>query len=121
MTAEADAARIAAELPMVLAARDRAAFERLLAPDVRWGGREETEQTCHDREAAGRLYAALLADGVRLDVLDRIVDDDGRVLARLEVTRADAGSTYELQVLLTVREGLVSDILQLEDAADDPG
>lgn len=120
MTAPADASHIAEQLPSVLAARDRAVFERLLAPDVRWGGKEDTEQTCHDRRQAGDTYAALLEDGVRLDVLDSTIDDDGKVLARLEVTAADGDPslTYQTQVLLTVRGGLVVDILQIED--DEP-
>ncbi|MEP7055213.1 MAG: hypothetical protein ABI912_08180 [Actinomycetota bacterium] len=61
MTEHAGGAQIAEQLPSVLAERDRAAFERLLAPNVRWGGREDTEQTCHDRGQAGDFYAALLA------------------------------------------------------------
>ncbi len=77
----------------------------------------DTEQTCHDRGQAGGFYAALLAGGTHLDVLDCAVDDDGKVLARLEVTGADGhlGLAYQTQVLLTVRGGLVSDILQVED------
>lgn len=120
MTAPADATHIAEQLPAVLAAHDRAAFERLLHPDVRWGGDEDTEQTCHNRGQAGDFYAALLAGGVRLDVLDSTVDDNGKVLARLEVTGADGepGLSYQTQVLLTVRDGLVIDILQGE--ADAP-
>ena len=116
MTAPADATRIAEQLPSVLAARDRAAFERLLHPDVRWGGQEDTEQTCHDRGQAGDFYAALLAGGARLHVLGSTVDDDGKVLARLEVTGADSDTelSYRTQVLLTVRGGLVIDILQGE-------
>lgn len=119
MTSPAGAAQIAEQLPSVLAERDRAAFERLLAPGVRWGGREDTEQTCHDRGQAGDFYAALLAGGTHLDLLDSTVDDDGKVLARLEVTGADGhlGPTYQTQVLLTVRGGLVIDILQVEDDA----
>ena len=119
MTAPADVVQIAEQLPSVLATRDRAAFERLLAPDVRWGGPEDTEQTCHDRGQAGDFYAALLAGGARLDVLESTADDDGRVLARLQVTGADSdpGLTYRTQVLLTVRGGLVVDIRQLDDDA----
>ncbi len=119
MTAPADAAQIAEQLPAVLAQRDRVAFERLLAPDARWGGREDTEQTCHDRGQAGDFYAAVLAGGARLDVLDCVVVDDNQVLTRLEVTGRDGDpdSAYQTQVLLTVRGGLVIDILQVEDAA----
>ncbi len=118
MTAPADAAQIAEQLPGVLAQRDRVAFERLLALDARWGGRDDTDETCHDRGQAGDFYAAVLAGGARLDILDCVVDDD-QVLLRLEVTGPDGDldSAYQTQVLLTVRGGLVIDILQVEDAA----
>lgn len=83
---------VAAALPGVLAERSRVAFERLLAPDVRWGGRQDTEQTCHGRAQAGTYYGRLLATGVHLSLaqadvsgeeilawFDVDVDADGRV------------------------------------------
>ncbi len=119
MTASVDATQIAATLPTVLADRDRHAVERLLAPDVRWGSQEETAQTCHDRDRAGDTYAALLAAGVHLHVLDTHVDEN-KVLAHLAVIdpRDDGTADYHLRVLLTVQNGLVDDILQLDD--DEP-
>jgi len=116
MTPPADAAQIAAELPTVLAERSRAAFERLLAPDVRWGGPADTEQTCHNRGQAGDTYAALLAGGAHLNVLHTSVADD-KVLARLGVNGPDNDPEldYETKVLLTVRDGMVVDILQVDD------
>ena len=119
MTTPADATHLAEQLASVLAARDRAAFERLLHPDVRWGGGEDTEQTCHDRRQAGDFYAALLAGGAHLDVLDSTVDHDGKVRAQLQVIGANGDSdlTYQTQVLLTVRDGLVIDIQQGEGDA----
>lgn len=113
MTAPVDAARLAAMLPAVLAARDRRAVERLLAPDVRWGGEQDTEQTCHDRTRAGETYAALLAGGVELRVLDTRVDGE-RVRAWIAVTGPDEAG-HDVQVLLTVQDGLVVDVLQLDD------
>jgi len=118
MTPSATAAQIAEQLPAVLAQRDRVAFERLLAPDVRWGGRQDTEQTCHDRRQAGDFYAGVLAGGARLNVLHSAVVDD-RILVRLEVVGRDSDpdSAFSTQVLLTVRAGLISHILQVEDQA----
>lgn len=111
-----DAKQLAQRLPVVLARRERAAFVQLLAPEARWGGREDTEQTCHDSQQAGNFYEALLASGVCLDVLRSEVVTDDRVLAHLHVSGPEDES-YQARVLLTVRDGLISDILQLEDDA----
>ena len=110
------ATEVAEALPGVLAERSRDAFERLLALDVRWGGAEDTDQTCSTREQAGDTYAALLESGARLSVLSTQVDGD-RVMARLDVRGPDdgPGSGYQTQLLLTVRDGLVVDLLQLDD------
>lgn len=118
MSTAANPAQIAAQLPGVLAERSQAAFERLLAPDVRWGGREETEETCHNRGQAGDFYVALLAGGARLNVLHTSVEDD-KIHARLKVSGPDDPDFgYEYAVQLTVRDGLVIDILQVYD--DEP-
>lgn len=116
MSTPADPAQIAAELPGVLAERSRAAFWRLLAADVRWGGQNNTEQTCHNRGRAADFYDALLAGGARLTVLHTSVDGD-KVRARLEVNGPGDGPDldYQTEVQLTVRGGLVVDILQMED------
>jgi len=85
-TSDAQAAAVAAAMPSVLAERSRDAFERMLAADVRWGGPEDTEQTCRDRRQAGDFYAGLLAADVQLEVLEVSVHDS-QVLARLRITR----------------------------------
>lgn len=108
--------RLAQQLSAVLALRDRAAFTRLLAPGVRWGGREDTEQTCHDSQQAGDFYGALLAAGTSLSMLSSEAVAGDRVLVHLDVSGTEDES-YQARVLLTVRDGLVSDILQLEDDA----
>ena len=113
----AGAPEVAAALPAVFAARTRQAFERLLADNVRWGGEDDTEQTCHNREQAGDTYAALLAGSAQLAVLSTVVDGD-EVLARVHVRGPD--QDYETRVLITVRDGLVVDLLQLDDDGEPP-
>lgn len=109
---------VASALPGVLAERSRAAFERLLAPDVRWGGCQDSEQTCHNRAQAGRYYGKLLTSGVRLSLAQTDVSDD-QILAWFEVSAdghdPDHDQPHQTQVLLTVRDGLVVNILQVND------
>lgn len=113
-TSEAEA--VAAVLPAALAERSRAAFERLLAPDVRWGALDDTEQTCHNREQAGAHYAGLVASGVNMDVL-RVSVHGQQVHARLRISGPGDGTRHEheTELRLTVRDGLVTDILQVDD------
>lgn len=113
------AAAVAAALPAVLAARDPAAFEHLLHDGVRWGGEEETPETCRSRAQVGAYYAALLAQGVHLDVVD-VHTRGEQVLARLRVTRPGelgaAAEHAERRVVLSVHDGLVVDILEPDGA-----
>ena len=110
---------VAAALPAALAERTPAAFSRLLAHDVRWGAEQDAEQTCHNRDDVTRFYAGLLAGGLTVDVLDTTVS--GRqVRARLRVTGPGGDQdSRTTQVVFTVREGLVVDILEVggEDTA----
>ncbi len=119
-TSDAQAAAVAAALPAVLAERSRDAFERMLAADVRWGGPQDTEQTCQDRRQAGDFYAGLLA-AVRLEVLEVSVHDS-QVLAQLRTTRPQGAPdrASESRVLLTVEAGLVTDIRHVEDDRAEP-
>lgn len=119
MNGPADPAHIAAALPEVLAERTRVAFERLLAADVRWGGPDDIEQTCHNRDQAAGFYDALLASGARLSVLHTSVDND-KVRVRLQVDglEGDPDLDHQTEVQLTVRDGVIVDILQIED--DEP-
>lgn len=114
----ADAGDIAAALPTVLAQRSREALEALLSPDVRWGGHDDNEHTCHTREQAGISYAELLANGTHLSIVSTEVRDD-QIFARLQVTENDSPApAFQSRVVLTVDNGMVVSILQLDD--DEP-
>jgi hypothetical protein len=60
----------------------------LLAPDVRWGGEEETEQTCHSRTDVLAWYRRLQAAGVSAQITDTVVRLDAVVLT-LELAGRD--------------------------------
>ncbi|MCW3036311.1 MAG: SnoaL-like protein [Actinobacteria bacterium] len=45
-----DAQAIARRLTRALEARDLESLGEILALDVRWGGEEDTPQTCHSRD-----------------------------------------------------------------------
>lgn len=113
-----DAAVIAAALPTVLAKRSREAFEALLSPDVRWGGHDDNEHTCHTREQAGTTYAELLSNGTHLSIVSTQVRDD-QIFTRLQVTENDSPDpAFQSRVVLTVHDGMVVSILQVDD--DEP-
>jgi hypothetical protein len=103
------AARVAAVLPAALAARTPDAVAPLLDRDVRWGGSEDTPETCTDRTQVLTFYAALLADGVHLEARDVRVDGD-QVHLLVRVASPDGG--VEQPTVITVRDGRIVDVLQ---------
>lgn len=114
----ADAQALAAALPAALRARSSAALEHLLAENVRWGGSEDSPETCHSRTEVLEYYTAMINSGVTFQVLDTVVEGP-RVRVRLSVDAqgdGTSGSTQQVQVL-TVRDGLVVDILDSHDTS----
>jgi hypothetical protein len=104
---------LAAALPVALAAGTRKAFEELLTDDVHWGG-EHGGNECRTRSEAGDHYAALLAAGVRLHIVDLAVGDE-HLTARLRVAASDPDEfPAELTVRLTLRGGRIADIRELD-------
>ncbi len=70
----------------------------VLDPVVRWGGKEETPETCHTREQVIARYRQLHAAGVRATVEEVIAQDDVVVFA-LALTRPDSGPASEIPAL----------------------
>ena len=64
-----DAQAIARRLTSALQARDLESLGEILAPDVRWGGEEDTPQTCHNRADVLAWYGGLHARGFRASVV----------------------------------------------------
>ena len=79
MTSTAEA--VAERLREAFESEDLALLGPLLDPRVRWGGQEETEQTCHSRSDVLAWYGQAQAAGVTAQVAEAVVLDDAVVLA----------------------------------------
>jgi len=105
---------VAAGLTAAFSVGDLDQLAPLLAPDVRWGGDEDTEQTCHTRGQVLAWYQGLRLQGVRVQVLETQIRGDAVVL-RMAVQwprgwdGADLHRSTQEQVF-RVRDGLVVDI-----------
>ncbi len=109
------AAGVAAALAHALGRRSPEAVAPLLDADVRWGGPEETSQTCHGRAEVLDFYTRLLADGTAFQVRDTEVTND-RIGLRVDVTPGD-GDGFEQSMVLSVRNGLIVDVLVVDPPA----
>ena len=111
-----DMARVAAAMRQALTVRAAHGLEDLLDPDVRWGGIEETEQTCHGRAQVLAFYSRLLEDGVTIEVRDVQVEGERiRLQIRVGWPSDDGGiDTFDQPTVITVRGGLIVDVLQLD-------
>ena len=88
------------------------AFGALLADNVRWGGEEDTPDTCHSRADVLRRLQKMRGGGMETRVVD-VVPGENSVLLELRISQpASDGSTRQRTVFqaLTLRDGLVSDI-----------
>ena len=104
-----------------LAERLRSAFEQqdlgilagILDPDVRWGGEEDTPQTCHNRADVLAWYGGLNDRGFRASVVATTVEAD-RIVLTLDVTRPDGGTSRNHQVF-RIASGRIVDIRDHEE------
>jgi hypothetical protein len=92
---------------------DPAQLASLLASDVRWGGEEDSEDTCHTRDDVLAWYRQLQDRGVRARVTE-MLDAGGCVILGLSLQSGAAGPRGPLpprvfQVFRVV-DGLVVDI-----------
>jgi hypothetical protein len=72
---------VADRLREAFEAGDLALIGPLLDPRVRWGGAEETEQTCHSRSDVLAWYGQAQAAGMSAQVTETVVLDTAVVLA----------------------------------------
>ena len=109
---------IAQGLGDAFASRGLGRLARLLHPQVRWGGDEETDETCHGPEAVVDCYAALLSSGVTAEV-DEVVIRGQRIMLRLLVHGLDESSDRvpHYQVF-RVADSLVDDIRGSSDRTE---
>jgi len=99
-----------------IAPRLRAAFERrdaaklrdLLDPDVRWGGEEDTPDTCHNRAQVLARFGWLAVTGTKASITNVEVDGE-RIVLTWEVTEPEERAGRHRQTF-TVARGRVVDI-----------
>jgi hypothetical protein len=110
-----------AAVPDTIAERLRTAFDSadltllgtLLAGDVRWGGEEDTEDTCRTRSDVLRWYTRVRDRGVRARVTE-VLDQGDTVVLGLALTGHDTDPADMLPPLLfqvfRIVDGRVEDI-----------
>lgn len=84
------------------------AFGELLADDVRWGGPEDTPDTCHSRADVLRRLAGMRSAGMQTSVLE-VTAADNSVLVGLRIS-GGAGRQRTVFQALALRDGRISDI-----------
>jgi hypothetical protein len=107
-----DIEAMAASLRSAYESRDLNAFAALLDERVRWGGAEDTPETCHSRQDVLNRLSTQIAAGLEVQVLE-VVPGDGSIMVGFKVTRPVAGGfSCERHVyqVLNVRNQLVVDI-----------
>ena len=110
---------VADRLRAAFASRDVAAFGALLDPNVRWGGAEETPETCHTRAEVLNRFADMLSSGVEAEVIEATPGHDA-VLLGLRVRRPVGGGAareHRVYQVMRLRRGLIADIRGYPDRA----
>src|SRR5579859_6871228 len=97
---------LASRLRAALGARDLDAYASLLDDNVRWGGEEETPDTCHSRADVRSWLARQQAQGLDTTVLEVQPGNDA-ILVGLSVRRPSRGG-YS-------RESTVHQVLKVRD------
>ena len=103
-----DAQAIAQQLRSAFEGLDLESLGEILAPDVRWGGEEDTPQTCHSRADVLAWYGDLSARGFRANVVEAAVEPD-RVVLTLDVSRPGGGTSRNYQAF-RIAGGRIVDI-----------
>jgi hypothetical protein len=100
---------VAGRLQEAFEAGDLGLLEPLLAPDVRWGGEDDTPQTCHSRSDVLAWYRRLRAEGVRSQNTETIVRDQAVVLG-FDLTGPEGEYPDRVFQVFRLADGLVIDI-----------
>jgi ketosteroid isomerase-like protein len=99
-------------LRAALESRDSDVFGALLADDVRWGGPEDTSETCHSREDVLKRLAGRSAAGVETTLLE-VVPGANSMLVGFRVRRPEAGGSRRERTVyqvMTLRGDRIVDI-----------
>ena len=109
---------IAERLRTAFDSADLTLLATLLDDDVRWGGEEDTPQTCHSRADVLAWYGGLHARGFRASVVEAMVEPD-RIMLTLDVTRPGGGTGRNSQVF-RIAGGRIVDIRDHEEGPPPP-
>jgi hypothetical protein len=92
--------------------RDAALLASVLAADVRWGGEEETPETCHSDREVLAWYERLRAEGAQAQVEEVVVRERAVVLGLLVSMPGGAPEAEPMRIWQTfaVADGLVVEI-----------
>ena len=104
-----DAERVAAGLRSAYETADLDALGELLHPQVRWGGDEDTPDTCHNRSDVLAWYRRSYESGMRATVTEVLTRPEAVFLALRVSGRAPGDATVVHQVF-RLTDGLVADI-----------
>jgi ketosteroid isomerase-like protein/uncharacterized glyoxalase superfamily protein PhnB len=107
-----DSETVAAQLRAAFESRDLAALGAVLDDDVRWGGEEDTPETCRSRAQVLERLAHQRANGVETGVIE-VVPGHQAVLLGLTVKRpvgGDFSREHNVYQVLSLRDGRVVDI-----------
>ncbi len=112
---------VARRVRLALDGADIEAFEELLDPDVTWGAPDARRPTCQNRAQVLRWYRRRRASGVEATVSEVVVFGQ-RLLVGLTVrgtgSAIERGGASARWQVLTVRNGLVVDIVGFDDRRD---
>jgi DNA-binding transcriptional MerR regulator len=104
---------VAKRLRAAVEAADLTEFADLLDPRVRWGGEQDTPQTCHSRDEVLRVYRDGRAAGARARVTE-VATHGNRILVGLRVQWAASSSTADQEEdryqVLKLARGRIVDI-----------
>ena len=109
---------LAARVKEALEADDLTAYSDLLDPHATWGAPDDEVWGCHSRKEILAWYGQARDAGVRASVTE-VVEGTDKLLVGLRVWGRDdadeSGDALERWQVLTIRDGLVSDIRGFED------
>lgn len=104
-----DATQVAAGLRTAYETANLDALSELLHPDVRWGGEEDTPETCHNRSDVLTWYRRGYESGMRATVIDALTGPDA-VLLTLRVSGREPGKAVVVHQVFRLTDGLIADI-----------
>jgi hypothetical protein len=104
-----ESAQVAGALRAAYESADLDALSGLLHPRVRWGGEEETPDTCHSPSDVLAWYRRSYDSGIRATVTEVLTRPDAVFLA-LRVSGRDQGKATAVHQVFLLTDGLISDI-----------